>query len=168
MNCKSIFIINIISLIILTSCFFTHRGIETESIDDFYSEINELGEHNTANVKLLDGTYLSVKNLFISVDITTGSHYDTDSSIVLPTSRILSVTFYDHSRGAFGGFTIGLVAGFTMQLISYSFWKRDVNGEGLWPFFEYLKVPFLAAGIGMLVGGILGEKKEYIINEVNR
>jgi hypothetical protein len=142
--------------------------MENDALNEYYKEINMLNKDNTAIIKLFDGTSLSLSDVYISADSTTGSLDHSDSLLILETSHINSITHFNHTKGAFGGFTIGLLIGFTARLIQYTFWTPDEKGEGLWPLIEFMYVPAIGAGIGLVTGAILGEKNEYVINESNQ
>jgi len=98
----------ILAVLVLAGC--TSTRVVDSSAPMPYAEINEQAHHQAAQVQLADGHTMRATRLRLDAD--SASYVDKVGAVrSIATSRIVSVRFTRHGRGALQGIGIGLLSG---------------------------------------------------------
>ena len=159
-------IIKIVSTI-LVICFTNLSCSSSYSKHDYsddqrdYSKINSTSSRYSATVYLINGKSYDVENIVVTSDSTTWIDTNTSNKISVKTPDINRFVFKIHLAGGVGGFVIGSLSGL---IIGYT---KDMISEGEASFGTAIGA-IVGAGAGLLIGAILGDKKEFIITPIDK
>lgn len=155
----------LIVLLVFHSCTSTYIKSDSSEEALFYQKVNKNGEQFSAKIILLDGKEHYGDNLSITADSASWLSAETDEIILLRTSEIRTIIFKDHFKGAIGGITAGLIAGLIsgFVVVTRKSFEAEHSKEKNLKFLFELSV--LTTMTGAVVGGIISEKNEFMINE---
>jgi hypothetical protein len=98
----------ILAVLVLAGC--TSTRVVDSSAPMPYAEVNEQAQRRTAQMQLADGR--TMRATYLRVDRDSASYVDGMGDVrSIATSRIVSVRFTRHGRGALQGIGIGLLSG---------------------------------------------------------
>ena len=159
-------IIKVVSFVLVIcftnlSCFATYYKSKSSDSQRYYSNINSTSKRYDGTVYLINGESFDVENIVVTPDSTTWIDSNTSNKISVKTSDINKFEFKNHLIGGIGGFVIGFLVGLTLGYVG------DIISEGE-ASYGILGGVLLGSGLGLLIGGGLGDRKEYIIVPMDR
>jgi len=157
-----------ISHLFLICCFFnyscTYKYVKSESqeIEKYYSKINILAKHYTAEIYFMDGSSSIARNLTINSDLTSWTKFYNETVIKIPTNRIHKIEFTNHFKGMMGGILFGFLGGLITSLLLISDEGNSEGGGG----YAILGITTIGTLGGAIVGGFKGDQQVFIINSI--
>ncbi len=148
----------IISLILLISislngCIHHIPHYQNESREDFHRRVNNLCNSKLIVIELIDGKKYYGKEIKVSTDSTSFIKITSNTTQILRTKEILSISFNESARGMFEGFLYGALIGGVIGTIP------QLLGGGGTPkgdIYTIIYISIIVAGLGSIYGIITG------------
>jgi len=148
----------IISLILLLSislngCIHHIPYYQNESREDFHRRVNNLCNGKLIVIELTDGKKYYGKEIKVSTDSTSFIEITSNTTQILRTKEILSISFDESGRGMFEGFLYGALIGGVIGIIP------QLPGAGGTPkgdIYAIIYISIIGAGLGSIYGLLTG------------